>query len=473
MKPKRKSSKPQPSRAVVRHHKPNGAITKPVEVTIAESIEKVLITGDLSPLSPDDRVKYYNAVCKSLGLNPMTVPFYYLVFKEYGDDDAQQGQQTGGKLQLYANKSCAEQLRKIHGISVVGEAKRYVENDIIYSEVMVQDRTGRTDRALGAVPIYKFKRISGSLQRIKLSDRELANAWMKADTKARRRATLSICGLSFLDESELDTMNVVGGVTPQGRIYYYDSPTPELPASTLREDAPHGHAPGSEKAKQAQAQLDKVEEEDRKFREQSARPKPVGRIEFDFSGDGDPVVRGDLGGIAPELESKFGMRWQNEWYRVPVDNVAAARKRCEELNYEVVIIQKPSGNKASGQRAASGDTTKGQRRGSARAESAAAPVVISGTIERIQVTMTKQNQPMAHVTLAMADGKKPSFGVFDKDIWEFLEKGKGLLAEVQVIPSGQYFNIVGLLRIGSRAFIDGKTPVVDRNEERGGNLFEK
>ena len=34
----------------------------------------------------------------------------------------------------------------------------------------------------------------------------LANAIMKTETKAKRRATLSICGLGFLDESEIETI---------------------------------------------------------------------------------------------------------------------------------------------------------------------------------------------------------------------------------------------------------------------------
>src|SRR5690606_24912460 len=34
----------------------------------------------------------------------------------------------------------------------------------------------------------------------------LANAYMKAETKAKRRVTLSICGLGWLDETETETI---------------------------------------------------------------------------------------------------------------------------------------------------------------------------------------------------------------------------------------------------------------------------
>jgi len=33
-----------------------------------------------------------------------------------------------------------------------------------------------------------------------------ANAIMKCETKAKRRVTLSICGLGFLDETEVDSI---------------------------------------------------------------------------------------------------------------------------------------------------------------------------------------------------------------------------------------------------------------------------
>ena len=56
--------------------------------TPADVIESVVITGDLAALAPDQRVAYYNRVCQSLGLNPLTKPFDYI--------------KLNGKLTLYA-----------------------------------------------------------------------------------------------------------------------------------------------------------------------------------------------------------------------------------------------------------------------------------------------------------------------------------------------------------------------------------
>ena len=56
-----------------------------------EVMEAVLIRGDLSRLTHEERAKYYIRICESVGLNPMTKPFEYLTLN--------------GKLTLYALKA--------------------------------------------------------------------------------------------------------------------------------------------------------------------------------------------------------------------------------------------------------------------------------------------------------------------------------------------------------------------------------
>src|SRR6476620_9983448 len=70
----------------------------------ADLMERLIIKGDLEGLSPEQRVIYYNRVCDSIGVNPLTQPFQYMKLQ--------------GKLILYATRSCADQLRKIHGIDI-------------------------------------------------------------------------------------------------------------------------------------------------------------------------------------------------------------------------------------------------------------------------------------------------------------------------------------------------------------------
>lgn len=143
------------------------------------TMEKVLAQGDLTGLTGDQRVKYYNAICESVGLNPLTRPFDYIVLK--------------GKLTLYTKKDCTEQLRTMRKISIT-QCSRRIEGDLCIAEATATDATGRTDTDIGVVNI---KGLSGD---------DLANALMKANTKAKRRVTLSICGLGFTDESELETI---------------------------------------------------------------------------------------------------------------------------------------------------------------------------------------------------------------------------------------------------------------------------
>jgi len=142
-------------------------------------IEQVMILGDLSKLTPEQRVKYYTETCNSLGLNPMTRPFDYI--------------NLSGKLTLYPKKDATEQLRKIHGVSI-DKPELQFSDDLLIVTVTGQDKTGRRDTDIGVVTI-------GSLR----GDAK-ANAVMKAITKAKRRLTLSICGLGWMDESEIETV---------------------------------------------------------------------------------------------------------------------------------------------------------------------------------------------------------------------------------------------------------------------------
>lgn len=141
----------------------------------AGAMEKVLIKGDLAQLTEEQRMAYYRSVCESLGLNPLTNPFQYITLN--------------GKLRLYASKDCTEQLRKLHGVSVTQVEKLFHEGLYIVT-AHASDRTGRSDASTGAVTITGLK------------GENLANALMKCETKAKRRVTLSICGLGMLDETE-------------------------------------------------------------------------------------------------------------------------------------------------------------------------------------------------------------------------------------------------------------------------------
>ena len=144
---------------------------------LVEAVELAMVNNDLQKLDPNSRLAFLKKLCESMGLNPMTQPFQYI--------------RLNGRLTLYATKGCADQLRKINGISI-----EILQNELVDGAIMVHVRgttpDGRTDEDIAVV--HKRKGAEGD------------NDYMKAITKAKRRLTLSICGLGMLDESELETI---------------------------------------------------------------------------------------------------------------------------------------------------------------------------------------------------------------------------------------------------------------------------
>jgi len=142
---------------------------------------QLILQGDLSKLSAGDKVRYYNGYCERMGLDPFTKPFDIL--------------RLNGKEVLYCTRSGTQQLNKLHKVSHLitsrdtnAEAGVY----IVTSKASLPD--GRCTESIGAVNIAGLK---GEMY---------ANAIMKAETKAKRRATLDLLGLGVLDESEAETI---------------------------------------------------------------------------------------------------------------------------------------------------------------------------------------------------------------------------------------------------------------------------
>ena len=94
-------------------------------------IEQALVMGDLSKLDSEQRVNYYLKVCSSLGLNPLTRPFDYLVLN--------------GKLVLYARKDATDQLRHIHKVSITRLDRRWPARH----EHRCRQRLGPEGRGIG------------------------------------------------------------------------------------------------------------------------------------------------------------------------------------------------------------------------------------------------------------------------------------------------------------------------------------
>lgn len=149
----------------------------------AKLAESLVMRGDISGMSPRERVQYYLHTCAELGLNPNAQPFAFL--------------KLNGKEVMYPTRGATDQLARIHGVNReiidgpklmdLGGAK------LLFAACRATLTSGRVETATAAVPLP-----SGG--------EAIANAVMKVETKARRRATLAILGLALLDESEMDTI---------------------------------------------------------------------------------------------------------------------------------------------------------------------------------------------------------------------------------------------------------------------------
>src|SRR4051812_10298250 len=157
----------------------NAVTTADARPVSAETMEHVLGTGDLSRLTTQQRVEYYGHVCRTIGLNPLTRPFRFMSFQ--------------GQTVLYATRDCTDQLRNLRKINIT-IADKQLDGDLFIVTARATTADGRSDEDVGAVTLGKLQ---GDAR---------ANQIMKAMTKAKRRVTMSICGLGFLDESEVETL---------------------------------------------------------------------------------------------------------------------------------------------------------------------------------------------------------------------------------------------------------------------------
>lgn len=170
----------------------------------------VLQATDLASLSPDAKEAYYLHICESCGLDPYTRPFEYI--------------NLSGKTVLYAKKEATDKLRALHHVSIT-ILSREIQDGIYVVVAQAKLPTGRIDESIGAVALVHpdwtedwvqegnkrvKKKVKNTLAGQPLKALDRANACMKAETKAKRRVTLSIIGLGMLDESEIEGIPDLG-----------------------------------------------------------------------------------------------------------------------------------------------------------------------------------------------------------------------------------------------------------------------
>lgn len=166
----------------------------------AGALEKVVVGGDLSKLTAEERLSWYKNRCEAAGLDPRTQPFQYLSLQ--------------GKLTLYATKAATDQLIASRRLSV-SIVSRGLVGDLYEVVCRVTFPDGHSVEDMAALPIAGLRGDA------------LANATMKAVTKAKRRTVLSACGLGMMDETEAETIPNARHVSVEGEIVNAAIPTAE------------------------------------------------------------------------------------------------------------------------------------------------------------------------------------------------------------------------------------------------------
>lgn len=154
-------------------------MTNQLNTISPDVIASIVLNGDLSKLSPTQKVELYNYRCHQAGLDPSAKPFDLLTLNN--------------KQILYANAAATQQLTATRSLSHQVTNRELVDG-IYCVFVRVTGHDGRSTENMGAVPVEGLK---GEAK---------ANAMLKATTKAIRRAVLAHCGLGMMDETEVETI---------------------------------------------------------------------------------------------------------------------------------------------------------------------------------------------------------------------------------------------------------------------------
>lgn len=160
------------------------ALTPEQDRAADEAVQSLVLHNDVARLTPAQRVGWFLRRCADAGLSPYSTPFDFLTLD--------------GKVVAYPNARCAEQLRRLHQISI-RVIRREDVGDLHVVEVEARTPSGRTDTASKWVPIVGYGRDG---KQYPLRGQKLADAYAKAETGAKRRVTFSLGGLGGMPDVE-------------------------------------------------------------------------------------------------------------------------------------------------------------------------------------------------------------------------------------------------------------------------------
>lgn len=154
----------------------------------ALAVQRVNAAGkDTRALSPKEREATLAGLSRALGLNPLVNGVRFLTLQ-------------GGEV-LYVTRQATDQIAarlRLNRETLVGpEVRDVAGTKMVFCQVRVTAPDKRSEVATATLPL-----------------RDPANDLMKCETKAKRRATLSLAGLGLLTEEETETIPGAAPTTP-------------------------------------------------------------------------------------------------------------------------------------------------------------------------------------------------------------------------------------------------------------------
>lgn len=147
---------------------------------------RFIIEGSIHTWNLTEQMKYLRFLNDRAGL-----PFGTIGMIETG---------KGEKLKRvpYCSRQTTVELGRLHNISCQQIKESIDGYKAVYTYRAIDNATGRFVEAVGACSFTAWGK--------NLEGEALTNKIMHAETKAKRRATLEICGLAFLDDTEVEDM---------------------------------------------------------------------------------------------------------------------------------------------------------------------------------------------------------------------------------------------------------------------------
>lgn len=163
---------------------------------LSAAVRAYLRTGDLSFLPDYEKEKVLLKMCDHYSLDAVLRPFILI--------------KLNGKEIWYATKAATDQVAaKFNLTREVVEIKENLERGIIECKVKIsQENSNRTETCIAAVSIIEFGRDpSGKVEARPMRGEAYANALMKVETKAKRRATLGWLGIADMQDNDDDVVD--------------------------------------------------------------------------------------------------------------------------------------------------------------------------------------------------------------------------------------------------------------------------